>query len=64
MNIGYTGWEIIKKPCHCGGCHTAPGPLTVAPGATRDDTPEYGWCTAGFDTTDLREAEALLDELS
>jgi hypothetical protein len=43
---------------------TAPGSLTVAPGATRDDTFAYGWCTAGFDTTDLREAKALLDELS
>jgi hypothetical protein len=53
-----------KKAVSLRGCHNAPGPLTAAPGATRDDTPEYGWCTAGFDTTDLREAKALLDELS
>jgi predicted ATPase len=26
--------------------------------------PIYGWFTEGFDTTDLREAKALLDELS
>jgi predicted ATPase len=26
--------------------------------------PIYGWFTEGFDTTDLREARALLDELS
>jgi predicted ATPase len=24
----------------------------------------YGWFTEGFDTTDLEEAKALLDELS
>jgi len=26
-------------------------------------TPVYGWFTEGFDTADLREAKALLDEL-
>ena len=26
--------------------------------------PVYGWFTEGFDTPDLREAKALLDELS
>ena len=26
-------------------------------------TPTYGWFTEGFDTPDLREARALLDEL-
>ena len=25
--------------------------------------PAYGWFTAGFDTLDLKEAKALLDEL-
>ena len=25
--------------------------------------PVYGWFTEGFDTLDLKEAEALLDEL-
>jgi len=24
----------------------------------------YGWFTEGFDTTDLKDAKALLDELS
>ncbi len=27
-------------------------------------TPVYGWFTEGFDTADLKEAEALLDKLS
>ena len=27
-------------------------------------TESYGWFTEGFDTADLREAQALLDELS
>jgi predicted ATPase len=26
--------------------------------------PVYGWFTEGFDTTDLQEAKALLEELS
>ncbi len=26
--------------------------------------PIYGWFTEGFDTADLKEAKALLDELS
>ncbi|HWX36370.1 MAG TPA: hypothetical protein VNZ53_54270 [Steroidobacteraceae bacterium] len=26
--------------------------------------PVYGWFTEGFDTLDLKEAEALLDELA
>jgi predicted ATPase len=27
-------------------------------------TPVYGWFTEGFDTQDLKEAQALLDELA
>jgi predicted ATPase len=27
-------------------------------------TPVYGWFTEGFDTLDLKEAKALLDEMS
>jgi predicted ATPase len=26
--------------------------------------PVYGWCTEGFDTRDLKEAKALLDQLA
>jgi hypothetical protein len=33
--------------------------MSVAPLA-----PVYGWFTEGFDTLDLKEAKALLDELS
>jgi hypothetical protein len=32
--------------------------------ARRVLTEVYGWFTKGFDTADLREARALLDELS
>jgi predicted ATPase len=33
--------------------------------ATRDLlAPVYGWFTEGFDTLDLKEAKALLDELA
>ena len=33
-------------------------------GAARDLlAPVYGWFTEGFDTLDLKEAKALLDEL-
>ena len=27
-------------------------------------TPVYGWFTEGFDTADLKEAKALLDQLN
>ena len=27
-------------------------------------TPVYGWFTEGFDTADLKEAKALLDQLA
>jgi predicted ATPase len=27
-------------------------------------TPVYGWFTEGFDTLDLKEAKALLDEIA
>ena len=30
---------------------------------TRSSCPVYGWFTEGFDTLDLKEAKALLDEL-
>jgi predicted ATPase len=32
--------------------------------AARDLAPVYGWFTEGFDTLDLKEAKALLDELA
>jgi predicted ATPase len=47
--------------------------LTVPPRLWRDQgkrdearnllAPVYGWFTEGFDTLDLKEAKALLDEL-
>ena len=45
-----------------------PGPPVAvsgqAPGRLRPaGPPVYGWFTEGFDTADLREAEALLQEL-
>ncbi len=32
--------------------------------ASENVAPVYGWFTEGFDTADLKEAKALLDELS
>ena len=45
---------------------------TAAPGATQCKVsearellaPVYGWFTEGFDTRDLKEAKALLEELA
>jgi hypothetical protein len=39
------------------------GRLWVA-ASTRTVAPVYGWFTEGFDTLDLKEAKALLDELA
>ena len=41
-------------------------PAPAAPVATAHDllAPVYGWFTEGFDTLDLREATALLDQLA
>ncbi len=37
----------------------------LRPAETRDLlTPLYGWFTEGFETAELKEAKALLDELS
>jgi hypothetical protein len=33
------------------------------PGPSKTLTPVYGWFTEGFDTPDLKDAKALLDEL-
>ena len=46
-----------------------PTPVTPARRRKRDEArellaPVYGWFTEGFDTLDLKEAKALLDELS
>ena len=48
-------------------------PRPVSPGCGRDQgkraegrdllAPVYGWFTEGFDTADLKDAKALLDEL-
>jgi hypothetical protein len=38
-------------------------PFTVVILLPRLLTPVYGWFTEGFDTLDLEEAKALLDEL-
>lgn len=43
-----------------------PGRQAIAPGAEAHDllTPVYGWFTEGFDTADLNDARALLDQLA
>jgi hypothetical protein len=49
--------------------HDEPGPdcsrtPTGARKAARCSPDIYGWFTEGFDTADLKEAKALLDELN
>ena len=58
-----------SKPS-CGSC----APRPASPGCGRDQgkraeardllAPIYGWFTEGFDTADLKDAKALLDELA
>jgi hypothetical protein len=38
--------------------------LSARPRTSRLLAPVYGWFTEGFDTLDLKEAKALLDELT
>ena len=51
------------------GTHTLVGSLVPRPWAVGDRqardllAPVYGWFTEGFETLDLKEAKALLDEL-
>jgi hypothetical protein len=40
------------------------GKLPVAAKFSVTPTPVYGWFTEGFDTGDLKDAKALLDELT
>jgi hypothetical protein len=41
-----------------------PGPTTFLREGQFLLAPVYGWFTEGFDTLDLKEAKALLDELA
>ena len=46
-----------------------PSPRMSSPSVRRDEAREllasvYGWFTEGFDTLDLKQAKALLDELT
>jgi hypothetical protein len=54
-----TGIELLKMlpetPCGSSKVSTPKRALLA---------PIYGWFTAGFDTTDLQESKALLEELS
>ncbi len=45
----------MRKQCFNVGSGTCPPDLLA---------PVYGWFTEGFDTADLKEAKALLHELS
>lgn len=55
--------EVLGTP-HCDKLCTA----HVRPGADQEAydllEPIYGWFTEGFDTLDLKQAKALLDELT
>jgi hypothetical protein len=45
-------------------CPATSSPLSLNGGEPRSSAPVYGWFTEGFDTRDLKEAKALLDELA
>ena len=45
-------------------CATAVAPSRLRRGGARPAAPVYDWFTEGFDTADLKDARALLDELA
>jgi len=45
-------------------CALTLGTLGATPAAEAQPAEVYGWFTEGFDTRDLQEARAFLDELS
>ncbi len=58
------GWAVAighpsRKPAY-----PASGTPRTKPKVRDLLAPVYGWFTEGFDTADLKEAKALLDELS
>jgi hypothetical protein len=58
MKCRSCGFENPDGMKFCGNCAE---PLLISPSST---ILIYGWFTEGFGTRDLREAKALLDELS
>jgi hypothetical protein len=57
---------VHPPQCRCDhrACFLAYPPMKLSSTSTRDIlAPVYGWFTEGFDTLDLKEAKALLDEL-
>jgi hypothetical protein len=69
-SMGQMPWTMPNGPCglRWGDASHAQSGLSQCQGQ-RDGArqllnPIYGWFTEGFDTADLQEAQALLDELS
>ena len=63
------GWRGVSKrnPGNCAPRRASPGCGANRAGGPRPASllaPVYGWFTEGFDTADLKEAKALLDELT
>ncbi len=52
------------KPCKRGFANWQSIPPRLITEAINLLAPVYGWFTEGFDTADLKEAKALLEELS
>jgi hypothetical protein len=58
---------IVRPPLHGQGAHPRRGAARRREhrqAAGELLAPVYGWFTEGFDTLDLKEAKALLDELA
>jgi hypothetical protein len=55
-DVTHTNVERPFKPAHCQGIRLRQARNLLAP--------VYGWFTEGFDTRDLKEANALLEELA
>jgi hypothetical protein len=50
------GYRRHRPRVHCGSTRASASPCELL-------VPIYDWCTEGFDTADLQEARALLQEL-
>jgi hypothetical protein len=55
--------DLFQQELRAALSKLAGSPATVLPIAARQASPVYGWFTEGFDTRDLLEAKALLEDL-
>ena len=64
----FRGWATFRRQPEC---VSRVGPIQIGPARCQSDALAramladiYNWFTEGFDTADLKDAKALLDELS